>query len=179
MTRRVTRASRRAQQVLAEAGVTSARVPIDQIACEYATVVREPLDADVSGMLVPHPSDPSKPWIIFVNGAHPPTRQRFTLAHELGHLLLHDYKEPHADRGYVIRFRDGRSSEGRVREEIEANQFAAELLMPQDVLLEKLSAYRLEYVQFDDQDDPAIGELAKDFDVSRQALLIRLSNLLA
>ena len=124
-------------------------------------------------------SDAERPWLIIVNSEHHASRQRFTLAHELGHLLLHDYTEPHADRGYVIRFRDGRSSAGRVREEIEANQFAAELLMPRDLVLQRASALRLEYVPLDAEDDPAVTELARAFGVSRHALLIRLSNLLA
>jgi Zn-dependent peptidase ImmA (M78 family) len=57
---------------------------------------------------------------IFVNGADPPPRQRFTIAHELGHHLL-----GHGPRTDVGSFYD--SSDQR---EIDANKFASELLLP-------------------------------------------------
>ena len=49
------------------------------------------------------------PPLIFVNSAHPPDRYRFTIAHELGHLVLHDSP--------------------RESMEDEADEFASELLM--------------------------------------------------
>jgi Zn-dependent peptidase ImmA (M78 family) len=102
------------------------------------------------------------------------------MAHELGHLLLHGYTTPHADRGYKLRYRNSTSAEGSVLEEIEANQFAAELLMPENLLLEQLVDEGLEYVPVgDDNDDPRLTKLAQQLKVSRQALAIRLSNLLA
>jgi Zn-dependent peptidase ImmA (M78 family)/DNA-binding XRE family transcriptional regulator len=52
--------------------------------------------------------------VIFLARNRPGDRQRFSLAHELGHLVLH-----HAIRGQVSSV------------ESEANQFAAELLMPE------------------------------------------------
>jgi Zn-dependent peptidase ImmA (M78 family) len=121
-----------------------------------------------------------KDWVIVVNQTHAPARQRFTMAHELGHLLLHGYTTPHADRGYKLRYRNSTSAEGSVLEEIEANQFAAELLMPENLLLEQLVDEGLEYVPVgDDNDDPRLTKLAQQLKVSRQALAIRLSNLLA
>lgn len=180
MRRNSLRAIRFAERVLAEEGIADTPVPVEEIARKHATVVEEPLGDDISGMLVPlrMPDAPMR-WAIVVNSRHHRTRQRFTIAHELGHLLLHGYTEPHADRGYVVRFRDGRSAEGSVAEEIEANQFAAELLMPRRSLLQRAAALRLEYVTSDGADDPAVDEIAKEFEVSKQALLIRLSNLLA
>ena len=68
---------------------------------------------------------------------------------------------------------------GSVTEEIEANQFAAELLMPRGPLLQRAAELRLKYVNSDGRDDPEVEALAVQFEVSRQALLIRLSNLLA
>lgn len=105
-------------------------------------------------------------------------RQRFTIAHELGHLLLHRYTTPHAD-GRQIRFRDEDSSKGSVREEVEANQFAAEVLMPEDLIRAHLK------MSFDLADDTADREaverltrLAKRFEVSVQALSFRVANLI-
>lgn len=53
--------------------------------------------------------------IIFVNDSIPNDRKRFTIAHELGHLVLHVRTVQDLDR----------------HEEIEANQFASEFLMPE------------------------------------------------
>lgn len=139
------------------------------------------MDGDISGMLVPlEQSSGGKRWAIVVNAAHPRTRKRFTMAHELAHLILHEYTTPHADRGYKLRFRDSRSADGSIAEEIEANQFAAELLMPRDLVLKRVSALGLEYASYDEDDSSAaaITQLAKEFDVSKAALSVRLSNLL-
>jgi hypothetical protein len=53
----------------------------------------------------------------------PYVRQRFTVAHELGHFFMH--KKPIVDRARVLR----RSLQWD-RKELEANVFAAELLTP-------------------------------------------------
>ena len=42
---------------------------------------------DQSGFIRRNPSDPSQ-FQIFVNGNHPVTRRRFTIAHEIAHALL-------------------------------------------------------------------------------------------
>lgn len=179
--RHLDRAWKKAQEVLGEEHVRSPRVPIERIARKYARLIEAEMDQDISGMLVP-PENPIEGhrWTIVVNKTHPRTRKRFTIAHELGHLLLHDFKAPHADRGYKIRFRNQRSSDGSVVEEIEANQFAAELLMPRAMVLERLSKMGLEYAPVDEDDasSSAISELADQFEVSKAALSIRLSNLL-
>jgi Zn-dependent peptidase ImmA (M78 family) len=51
------------------------------------------------------------------------------MAHELGHLELHDLGGIHKDHKFPIRRRDERSSQAVDEEEIEANSFATELLM--------------------------------------------------
>lgn len=81
-------------------------------------------------------------------------RQRFTIAHELGHLFLHPTG---------LLFRDHTSTMGVKPEEREANRFAAELLMP-DFMLQALIAAR------------STGELAELFGVSLQAMSIRLQS---
>jgi Zn-dependent peptidase ImmA (M78 family) len=60
-------------------------------------------------------------------------RQRFTLAHELGHWQLRHHTQgelPSDTLGYAGAFEDEGSHEGRSAVEVEANTFAAELLMP-------------------------------------------------
>jgi len=62
------------------------------------------------------------------NSKHNKHRQRFTVAHEIGHLLL-----GHTSNNFILDFYS------RNPEEIEANQFAAELLMPLAMLKEDLN----------------------------------------
>jgi Zn-dependent peptidase ImmA (M78 family) len=110
--------------------------------------------------------------VIGVNKSHAVVRQRFTIAHELGHLLLHAQEDLHVDEG--IWLRNERSSRAEDEREIEANQFAAELLMPTDLVKEAVAGRKLDLVN---DDDETLIELAAKFDVSRQALSFRLSRL--
>lgn len=105
--------------------------------------------------------------ICVVNQDHPPTRQRFSIAHEIGHFILHPPKE-----AYDVRARDDHSSEGVYREEIEANAFAAELLMPVEILQSKVPAPLDLFCHTD-----RISELARRFEVSPEAMTHRLTHL--
>src|SRR5688572_14317671 len=120
------RAARIAQEILAEQKVSKLNVKIREIAKCYAYILRDPLPDDVSGMLIPAAQGSTKRWIIVVNKNHPVTRQNFSMAHELAHLILHGYTAAHADGGQPVRFRNEASSLGTEKDEIEANQFAAE-----------------------------------------------------
>lgn len=62
---------------------------------------------------------------IYINGNESETRQRFTLAHEIGHAVLHRGRK-------VVDYRKTIDAPGVVPEEREANSFASELLMPPD-----------------------------------------------
>lgn len=131
-------------------------------------------------MLVPTDEGAKKKWIIVLNKKHTPLRHRFTIAHELGHLLMHQYTKPHADGEQRIRFRDGTSSLGTEPEEVEANQFAAELLMPAALLVPRLREKGLDSWDGDESDNAAtqaIGALAEECRVSQKALLFRIVNL--
>jgi Zn-dependent peptidase ImmA (M78 family) len=172
------RAARAARAILQAEGATIP-VPVEDIAKKHGLIVRERLPAEISGMLVPLPQSVSNlKWAIVINDLDPPVRQRFTIAHELGHLLLHKYAAPHADGRVQVRFRDEESAKGSVREEIEANQFAAELLMPEEQVRAHL---RLGHDMMDSENDPKIMRLiqtlAKRFGVSVQALSLRIGNL--
>lgn len=68
---------------------------------------------------------------IYVNKDEYPLRQTFTVAHELGHALLHQEWAASAD--YKILFRDSDYSGTDVYEK-EANAFAAHLLVPRFML---------------------------------------------
>jgi Zn-dependent peptidase ImmA (M78 family) len=169
-----------AKKVLAKHDVKKAPTPIEKIASAYAELVWENMPDDISGMLIPAaaPSGDLK-WVIVVNKHHAEVRQRFTIAHELGHILLHKYTSPHADGRVRVRFRDDDSSRGSDFEEIEANGFAAELLMPERII-RSLTA-RINFDPTDGKDDRkavfAMTRLAHRFEVSVQALSFRMANL--
>lgn len=66
--------------------------------------------------------------LIVLATSHVPTRQRFTLAHELGHLLAGDDQEVHLDRDIFDR------AQARDPSEMRANTFASAFLMPEGTL---------------------------------------------
>lgn len=95
--------------------------------------------------------------IIYVNTKEPTQRQRFTIAHELGHALLHNETLP----------RESYKNDWGTRQikEMEANRFAAELLMPRRAVNAVVNTA------------PPFLELCRIFDVSGEAMDIRLKNL--
>jgi len=108
--------------------------------------------------------------VIVVNSNHHPNRRRFTIAHELAHHCLHaEYLRDNVHVDKVVLRRDGFSSAGIDTKEMEANSFAAELLMPADEL-RKLRAV-------DINDEEVISQLAKKLKVSTTALVFRLTNI--
>ncbi|PYT70900.1 MAG: hypothetical protein DMG39_14345 [Acidobacteria bacterium] len=82
--------------------------------------------------------------------------------------------EVHVDKRYTepVLKHDASSVTGTERLEVEANQFAAALLMPADILNEMV-----EESPMDIEDEGSIEELAKDVLVSKAALQYRLRNL--
>lgn len=72
--------------------------------------------------------------VFVLTAAHSRVRQRFTVSHEIGHLMLHKGDQVHVDQGFRINLRDPRAASADDVEEIEANAFAASLLMPADWL---------------------------------------------
>ena len=133
----------------------------------YGTGVREikaPMVLDVDsceGMLVRNPKDTAE-WGIFYNGKASPERRRFTIAHELGHFILHRGQRQsfNCDKESVY------SGIDTIRViEREADDFASNLLMPGDLLREWISNQRI--------DLHVLSAIAKRFQVSFEALCIR------
>lgn len=162
----------RAQEVLKEFEISQAPVPVDEIAESRGLTVRYvPLDDELSGMIFVKDDVP----IVVVNSLHHPNRQRFTLAHECGHFELHMSDigaDVHVDKKYFVMARDGNSAKGFDRKEIDANRFAAELLVPRSLLLSELRGRIV-----DVEDDALIAELARTFEVSTQMMSIRIGEL--
>lgn len=100
---------------------------------------------------------------IHVSPSDATVRQRFTIAHELGHFALgHLRDEPHF-RDTSREFMTGNSDPL----EIDANRFAAQLLMPGDAVRERVRQ----------MDKPDVRKLAREFAVSEAAMRFRLINL--
>jgi Zn-dependent peptidase ImmA (M78 family) len=161
-------AEEQALQLLEETYTGDPPVPVEQIAAARgAQLTYEAYAGDVSGLLY---RDKDR-VVIGVNATHAPTRQRFTIAHELGHLLMHKGQLVFVDRLVRMNLRDGSSSD----EEVDANAFAASLLMPKPLILKSIN------VVF--EQTPRIGpgelanELAETFRVSPAAMRFRLENL--
>lgn len=135
------------------------KLPIDpqKIAEQEGLQVKSNHIADeISGELVPNGDSAT----IIYNSQHSAKRQRFTIAHELGHFMLghgHAYRD--STHNFSMSYYD--------RREVAANQFAAELLMPELAVNILVKQRKIERVE----------ELARIFGVSINAMRYRLKNL--
>lgn len=88
--------------------------------------------------------------------------QRFTLAHELGHILL---GHGNSDTEWEV----GEGAPAEDCREVEANQFASKLLLPKQLFKRDMRGLPTTFA--------AIGELAGRYDVSLTAAAIRSAHL--
>lgn len=104
---------------------------------------------------------------------HSKAKRRFTIAHELGHLALHRADEIHLDR-HTAAYRIDKKSDRCSTVESEANEFAAELIMPRRMLEDDLKETLADY------DDPnLVAELAARYGVISGVMAARLATLVA
>ncbi len=156
MSRSVAHIRRQAERLLQAAGVS--REPVDLRAVVSALnldLVRR-THAPFSSEAALEPLGDS--YAIVLEGSGGERRRRFTIAHEIGHFVLHPgLRRP--ERGGLV------TEAGRVQER-EADAFAAELLMPEERVREAVLA-----------NGPDAERLADRFDVSRAAMRTRLRHL--
>ncbi len=160
--------------LLEEQNISRPPIPIEKIARDKGLpIVETSLSADISGALILTPGANG----IAVNVSHSPNRRRFTIAHELAHFLLeHKGVEDHVDWQFTVIRRDGTSSEASDNQEIEANFFAANLLMPKEFIrfdMEEALSYKGE----PNASDAFVESLAEKYQVSQAAMRYRLINL--
>lgn len=116
----------------------------------------------ISGEIRPN----SEGFIIRINRHDPSKRQRFTVAHELAHFLLHSDQ---IDAGIAddVLYRSSLSD----RREAQANRLAADILMPDDLVLAGIEEAR----------EKGVGDLGlyltEQFSVSEGAIRIKLEHL--
>lgn len=157
---------REATRLLNKYSIDTIPVDVKMIAENLGMQVNfEKLNSDVSGLML-FENGVTK---VAINKTHHQNRQRFTLGHEIGHLVMHTSDK---DRVFVDRrfFRNGASSSGLLKEEIEANSFAASLLMPKKFIRKHISVD-------DSITEIDVFRLATRFEVSEQAMTLRLVGL--
>lgn len=159
------------QEAARQAGLVRERLwvagffPVDPvtIAQGLGLDVREAeLPDDVSGVLVKNPGEDP---VIILEVRDTDRRKRFTCSHEVGHFIYKTEVEKATGEFEWVDFRDSQSSSGLLPEEVFANQFAANLLMPDDAVRRRYKKNR------------PIWDVAEYFGVSQDALTYRLKSL--
>jgi Zn-dependent peptidase ImmA (M78 family) len=147
-------AERQALKLLELSGIVDSPVPESVIAALPRIQVERILPSPVAGA-----SQWSRGrWLIVVNGADPVGRQRFTLAHEFKHVL---------DNPFIkVLYPPAGALSSRDRAEAVCDYFAGCLLLPRPWVKK---AWR--------EGPQDIASLARQFDVSRQAMQVRLQQI--
>ena len=101
---------------------------------------------------------------IWINPNDIRKRRNFTLAHELGHIALGHGKDAHNSKEYDTR-KNLMNIENKEKREVDANEFAAELLTPEDAFKDIWRRTR------------SIVELSDFFDISIAATRARMEKL--
>ncbi len=152
------------EQLHQKFGVKNVPVQIEDIASKLEIKIKKapaPSD-DISGLLIRK----NGRALIGINENESHVRQRFTIAHELGHFFLHPAKDAFVD------YRDNQTGIIRSSKERQANMFAASFLIPQKQIT--LDVKRIAKGGIFDSE---IEILAKKYDVSKEAMNYRLINL--
>lgn len=131
-------------------------------------VERQNLSDEICGMI----KKKDNKYIIIVNQNHVLTRQRFTIAHEIGHFIYHRTKigDGIVDNALYrqVSYNGIINNEINARDEQQANNFAANLLMP---------AHLIDNIKNEHGGNYYPNKLAERLNVSTQAIKIRLDNL--
>lgn len=152
----------RAELVLKELNVKTLPVPVEEIASRCQIKISRAPNNDFSGMLIRKDGRA----LIGINNSESSVRQRFTIAHELGHFFLHPKQDAFID------YRDNKKDVMRTPREKQANMFAAALLMPRSLLLRDFRLIAKEGFSED-----GLEALADKYEVSGEAMRYRLMNL--
>ena len=161
----------KAVDLLAQQGFDGVPVNVTELAQSLDIDVQEKnMDDDISAFLLFE----GNKKVIAVNNTHHRNRKRFSIAHEIGHFWLHctsgdDYL--FVDKATY--YRNNLAHSGLSSNEIEANRFAASLLMPRHHILSEIDPSELIH----DNEGENVEVLADLFEVSQQAMTLRLVRL--
>ncbi|MEV5153617.1 ImmA/IrrE family metallo-endopeptidase [Streptomyces werraensis] len=120
------------------------------------------LPAKVHGISVPEKWEDRVSWVVIINSGDVWSRQRFTLAHELCHVLQNDPGQVIVDRAQMQEARPERI----------ANSFARHFLLPEDALQDKL--HRCGKISTKEQAAALVSDVILTHGVSRDATMIAL-----
>lgn len=152
--------SRRIEDILKKLNVNKAPIPVEEVAKLFSIkIIPYDFPDDFSGLI----REVSGQTVIGINKKHHPNRQRFTVAHEIGHYLLGHSVDHNIGLTDDVLSNDQNALE--TNKERDANIFAGELLMPTNMLTSDVQKLRGQI---------QIPELAKLYKVSEQAMSIRL-----
>lgn len=164
LTRSVKEIEEKADQLRKELGIS--KIPVDPVLIANKLGIKVNLAAfnedNIAGIIVRRGATKS----ILVRYGDPPTRMRFTIAHEIGHDQLH--LSSCEDSVEIVDFdadlyRSSNENTGGM--ETEANRFAAALLMPRDEVIKLWHSIK------------SIKEMARIFQVSEESMGYRLEAL--
>jgi Zn-dependent peptidase ImmA (M78 family) len=163
----MSRADAEARSLTAKSGTASLPVDPEKVARNLgAIVIYQATPAELSGMLLRRDGQP----VIGLNADLPERRQRFALAHLVGHLHLHRRRELLLDT--AARYSHGNlASMPTDREEAEANRFAGALLAPESVV--RRVAAETDFTTSAE----LVGLLASTFGLTEGAMTYRLMSL--
>ena len=153
----------KAQEILDILNIRSRPVPVEEIADRQKIKISRAPSKDFSGMLIRKDGHA----LIGINGTEAPVRQRFTVAHELGHFFLHPQDDTFVDYRKELKDNDVKSPK-----ETEADQFAAALLMPKKFLEDDVKNLDCKIIS-----EKEIKILCNMYEVSDVAMTFRLINL--
>lgn len=153
---------KKAEEVLASFGAKTVPVPIEDIASKLGIKISRAPSGEFSGILIRKDGAA----LVGVNSEEPATRQRFTIAHELGHYYLHPQKETFID------YRDNKRPTKPIAREQEADMFAAALLMPREDVKRDFRTFAK--TGFTEE---SLSGLAANYQVSELAMKLRIWNL--
>jgi len=164
---RIKEIEQRADELLKAAGSGRIPVPVEDIAGHFKFRIGRAPSKDFSGFVLRKDGA----GLIGINSSESPRRQRFTIAHELGHFFLHPSKEAFVD------YRQNGKKQIRTLKEREADLFAASLLMPRLELNKDFTKIAKDALFDEEQVANTISFLANRYEVSEEAMRIRLMTL--
>ena len=117
----------KAREFLRNAGIKSGCVDVERLAkaANARVKVAHDLSDDESGQMAPYKGG----HLIIVNGNHSEERQRFTVLHEIGHIVL---GLPSRHHGPTLKIEALLRYSRRPKEEVLCDVFAAECLLPHE-----------------------------------------------
>lgn len=134
---------------------------MSEIAKDHGITILQSELSEISGAL----RKEGDKWVIYVNSTDSERRKLFTIAHELGHYFVHkDLCNEFVD-GQLISRND---QQKYAVNELEANEFAGNLIMPEEKIREMVTGQVTNDV---------LQKMAKSFGVSTLAMGTRLQNL--